>query len=110
MAQRAVRNSSKPSANPEVDGKSGAKNQSTKHLHDEVDRLFEADTLVPAIAPADDAEFLRRVVLEFCGDSSVGEERSPRSRPFSMWGPSGCPRLISGAVRPRRHCQRPRPG
>ena len=36
-------------------------------LHEQIDRLFTADTLVPAIATADDAEFLRRAMLDLWG-------------------------------------------
>lgn len=36
-------------------------------LSAEVDRLFAADTLVPKMRPADDAEFLRRAMLDLWG-------------------------------------------
>lgn len=36
-------------------------------LHDQIDRLFEADTLVPSMPQADDAEFLRRAMLDLHG-------------------------------------------
>ncbi len=39
----------------------------TGELHEQIDQLFEADTLVPPIAPADDAEFLRRAMLDLHG-------------------------------------------
>lgn len=43
-------------------------------LHQQIDRLFEADTLVPAIAQADDAEFLRRAMLDLHGIIPTAEE------------------------------------
>lgn len=43
-------------------------------LHDQIDQLFEADTLVPTIAPADDAEFLRRAMLDLHGIIPTADE------------------------------------
>ncbi len=39
----------------------------TVSLHQQIDQLFEADTLVPPIAPADDSDFLRRAMLDLHG-------------------------------------------
>lgn len=39
----------------------------TGELHERIDQLFEAEALVPPIAPADDAEFLRRAMLDLHG-------------------------------------------
>jgi hypothetical protein len=36
-------------------------------LHEQIDRLFEADTLVPTTPQSDDAEFLRRAMLDLHG-------------------------------------------
>ncbi len=36
-------------------------------LHERLDRLFEEDSLVPATRPADEAEFLRRAMLDLWG-------------------------------------------
>ena len=43
-------------------------------LHEQIDQLFEADTLVPPIAPADDAEFLRRAMLDLHGIIPTADE------------------------------------
>lgn len=45
----------------------GADSKSLPPLHDEIDRLLAADSLVPPIAAADDSEFLRRVTLDLHG-------------------------------------------
>lgn len=46
----------------------------TGTLHEQIDQLFEADTLVPPIAPADDAEFLRRAMLDLHGIIPTADE------------------------------------
>lgn len=46
----------------------------TVELHAQIDQLFEADTLVPPIAPADDAEFLRRAMLDLHGIIPTADE------------------------------------
>lgn len=43
-------------------------------LHAQIDQLIEADTLVPPIAPADDAEFLRRAMLDLHGIIPTADE------------------------------------
>lgn len=43
-------------------------------LRDEVDRLLAADSLAPPVAPADDAEFLRRATLDLHGIIPTAEE------------------------------------
>lgn len=46
----------------------------TGKLHEQIDQLFEADTLVPPIAPADDSEFLRRAMLDLHGIIPTADE------------------------------------
>ncbi len=43
-------------------------------LHAQIDQLIEADTLVPPIAPSDDAEFLRRAMLDLHGIIPTADE------------------------------------